>query len=427
MQTSSRKAPKCGARLARAYFAAAIPLVAVLAPIAANAETAGPVETLVCQVRGLASPLLGACASDEPEPQPSQQPSSQPTTKPLEQSPAQPSPAASPRTVASGSTGALPPPLSAGPAPSERGDAVAPSAAPTVRPSTIAEPASEPAQSSPSAGLDLIFTAMLSGGLVWLIAARRKRVSDKAAAEEAAGVVRMKDEIVSNLSHELITPLTPVVGYAKMLHSGKVPPAETRRIAEKLIGASARLERTIDLLVTYAAIRGGSMKPRKRPVDIAATINAVADQSRERHADRRIDLDLGASLPVVAGDAGLVHHAVDQLIDNAIKFSPAGEPVTVTAQSRASGAIEIAVTDRGVGISPNDISVIFEEFHQADASTTRAFGGVGLGLAFVREVASIHGGGVGVRSVPGEGSTFTMRLPAAVSRAVPVHARRSVA
>lgn len=425
MQTSGGKTAKRGARLARSYFVAAIPLIVMLAPaIAPATESRGPVRTLLCEVRGLANPLLRECR--EPAPQPSESASAQPTAQPSAQPQIIPSAASSPRAEASGGTGALPPPQSIAPAPSERGDAITVPVAQTDagQPQTVIEPSADPAP-SPLAALEMLFAAALSGGLVWLIAARRRRAADDAAGP-AADLNAVRD-LLANVKHEVSTPITAILLAVQGLTSSKLRGHERRLMVDSLHDASLQLERTMDLLVSYAALRGGSRTVAREALDPGKIVRAAAAHMTKLHRDRTVTIDADTSLPAVSGDAGLLRAALEELVDNALKFSPSGEPVRITVRGDADGGIQFVVRDHGSGIAPESIDAIFDEFTQGDPSTTRAFGGVGLGLSLAREIARAHGGDVTVRSVVGAGSTFTLRIAPAASKPVAVHSRSSAA
>lgn len=417
MQTSGAIATK---RRVRMTAVAAFPIAVLLLPLAAGGTAAAdPISDTVCTVRGLLNILVDPCAHASPRPQPSAAPTAAPTARPSTGASASPVAPSKARPVtfvakAPAQAGTIPPSQPEQPAPfgpHGTGEVALPGPADVDRAADV-RPAT-----SPLAIADVIFAALMSGGLVWLMAVRRRRRVQDEAAAAAHQVERMKDEIVSNLSHELFTPLTPVMGYATMLRNGKIPPAQTRKIAEKLIGASEQLERTIDLLVTYAAIRGGSMKPSCGPLDLTGIVEDVAASHRDRAPGRSIVVTVAGRLPDVTGDARLLHGAIDQLVDNAIKFSPAGGQVTIGihAGPPESNTIQVVVSDQGVGISPEDLPHIFEDFHQLDGSSTRHFGGVGLGLAFASSVAQMHGGAVVAESRRGEGSTFTIQIAAAAA------------
>lgn len=431
MPTSSGKATKRAAHLARTYFVAAIPAVVILAPAIGSADHR-PIRTAVCDVRTLVSPLLGTCnpqQQPEPQPQPSARPSANPA--PSSHGNAQPSSTGSSRAVASGSSSALPPPQAEAPAPSAPDDPAPIStqpAPPVTRAAVAAERATGPGAGASVLGLaEILFAAAMSGGLVWLIAMRRRRRQDELIETALRDAHRMRD-VMANYIHEIVTPVTGIMLAAQLLTGRRLSMRARRSVVAQLNDASRRLERMVDLLVTHTALRDGSMRLDNRTMDPVTAIAECVDDIEKRHPSRTVKVHAAASVPSVVADARLVRAAVAQLIDNALKFSAAHEAVDVFVRPDAAGTgVAIAVRDRGIGISAENVERIFEEYDQIDGTSTREFGGVGLGLAFVREVATAHGGRISVDSVPGAGSTFTLCLPVAVAKPVPIRSRSNVA
>jgi PAS domain S-box-containing protein len=233
-------------------------------------------------------------------------------------------------------------------------------------------------------------------------------------------IERAKTEFLSNISHELRTPLTPIKGYAEMLRrdqqmaATRQLPAEKRRaFLDGILESSERLERTVDILVNFAAMEAGRLVLRTEPVDMATLVHEVCERWRSRSDRHRVE-ELVTGRPRVLADRRLLERAVDELIDNAVKFSPEGGVVTVRSELIGAGdgrAVEIAVSDEGIGIAPSDFDRIFTDFSQIDGSATRRYGGLGLGLPFVQRVVAAHGGTLDATSEPGRGSTFVIRLP----------------
>jgi signal transduction histidine kinase len=233
-------------------------------------------------------------------------------------------------------------------------------------------------------------------------------------------IERAKTEFLSNISHELRTPLTPIKGYAEMLRRDQQMPA-TRQLApdkrraflDGILESSERLERTVDILVNFAAMEAGRLVLRTEPVDSANLVHEVCERWRSRSAVHRVE-ELVNGRPRVLADRRLLERSIDELVDNAVKFSPEGGVVTVRAELIGAGdgrAVEISVSDEGIGIAPSDFDRIFTDFSQIDGSATRRYGGLGLGLPFVQRVVAAHGGTLTATSEPGRGSTFTMELP----------------
>jgi signal transduction histidine kinase len=233
-------------------------------------------------------------------------------------------------------------------------------------------------------------------------------------------IERAKTEFLSNISHELRTPLTPIKGYAEMLRRDQQMPAarqlapdKRRAFLDGILESSERLERTVDILVNFAAMEAGRLVLRTEPVDSANLVHEVCERWRSRSGVHRVE-ELVNGRPRVLADRRLLERSIDELVDNAVKFSPEGGVVTVRAELIGAGdgrAVEISVSDEGIGIAPADFDRIFTDFSQIDGSATRRYGGLGLGLPFVQRVVAAHGGTLTATSEPGRGSTFTMELP----------------
>jgi PAS domain S-box-containing protein len=233
-------------------------------------------------------------------------------------------------------------------------------------------------------------------------------------------IERAKTEFLSNISHELRTPLTPIKGYAEMLRrdqqmapARQLPPDKRRAFLDGILESSERLERTVDILVNFAAMEAGRLVLRTEPVDSATLVHEVCEKWRSRSGLHRVE-ELVQGRPRVLADRRLLERSIDELIDNAVKFSPEGGVVTVRTELVGAGdsrAVEISVSDEGIGIAPSDFDRIFSDFSQIDGSATRRYGGLGLGLPFVQRVVAAHGGALRATSEPGHGSTFTMELP----------------
>ncbi|MPZ71470.1 MAG: hypothetical protein GEU71_18400, partial [Actinobacteria bacterium] len=186
-----------------------------------------------------------------------------------------------------------------------------------------------------------------------------------------------------------------------------------------ILESTQRLERIVELLVDFSAMEAGRLAPKRTPVDIGEVVGELAKRWRERTPDHEFVLESIDELPPVVGDERLLRRTIEEMIDNAVKFSPDGGAVSVKGRrissngAEARGMVELAVTDQGIGINPDELPMIFSDFHQIDGSETRTFGGLGLGLAFVRRIVEAHAGTIDVTSEPDRGSTFTITLPEA--------------
>jgi len=248
--------------------------------------------------------------------------------------------------------------------------------------------------------------------------------------ENAEKANRIKDEFLAILSHELRTPLTSIVGWAAMLGNPKLDPVTAVRAVE-VIQRNARMQvQMVDDLLDHARIITGKLRLNVQAVDVGAIIISAVDGQRPAAEAKQIDLDLqlDSSVGEVSGDPDRLQQLAWNLISNAIKFTPKGGRVIVSL-TRVRSHIEITVSDTGLGIAPEFLPHVFDRFIQADGTSTRSFGGLGLGLAIVRQLVELHGGTVRAESEgEGLGSKFTvslplMRVPGAVS--VARSARRS--
>ncbi len=231
-------------------------------------------------------------------------------------------------------------------------------------------------------------------------------------------VERMKTEFLSNISHELRTPLTPIKGYAEILQRKEVPREKMQQFVRGILDSTGRLERIVELLVDFSAMEAGRMAPKSVHVDMAAMLNDLAEKWKERAPHHEMITELESNLPDVIGDERLLRRSLEELLDNAVKFSPRGGTIRLEARgasngNAAPGMVEVSIADEGIGITPDDLPKIFSDFQQLDGSETRTYGGLGLGLAYVRRIAQAHDGDVRVESAPDEGTKLTIALPAA--------------
>jgi PAS domain S-box-containing protein len=244
-------------------------------------------------------------------------------------------------------------------------------------------------------------------------AEQQARALAEVAREEAQAANRVKDEFLAVLSHELRSPLNPILGWARLLQSNKLNPV--RQIeALKTIERNAELQaQLIEDLLDISRIMQGKLSFTAAPVHLTLVIPAALETVRLAAEAKNIQilLDLTPDLAPVSGDAGRLQQVVWNLLTNAVKFTPQGGRVTVELR-QLEGLAQIRVVDAGKGINSQFLPYVFEYFRQEDGSTTRKFGGLGLGLAIVRQLVELHGGTVFVESAgENQGATFTVRLP----------------
>jgi PAS domain S-box-containing protein len=227
---------------------------------------------------------------------------------------------------------------------------------------------------------------------------------------EAQEANRLKDEFLATLSHELRTPLNAILGWSRILRARQLD-KRTGRAAEIIDRNADNLARLVEDLLDVSRVITGKLTLNERPVDLSRVLGAALDSIRPAARAKQIQLvrEVEADAQVI-GDEHRLQQVFWNLLSNAVKFTPSGG--TVTLSLRQSGnAVTTRVTDTGVGIRKDVLPFVFDRFRQADASSTRLYGGLGLGLAIVRHIVELHGGMVKVQSVEGEGATFVVELP----------------
>ncbi|MBW4456368.1 MAG: PAS domain S-box protein [Nostoc indistinguendum CM1-VF10] len=241
--------------------------------------------------------------------------------------------------------------------------------------------------------------------------------AEQTARETAENANRIKDEFLAVLSHELRSPLNPILGWSKLLQTKKLD-EKTIPQALKTIERNARLQaQLIEDLLDISRILQGKLSLNIYPVDLASVISAAMETVRLSAEAKSIEMhiSLEPNLGQVLGDSGRLQQVVWNLLSNAVKFTPAGGRVDIRLSScpnSNSNSALIEVSDTGKGIDPDFLPYVFEYFRQENSSTTRKFGGLGLGLAIVRHLVELHGGTVQVESGgEDQGATFTVRLP----------------
>jgi PAS domain S-box-containing protein len=226
-------------------------------------------------------------------------------------------------------------------------------------------------------------------------------------------IERMKTEFLANVSHELRTPLTPIRGYAEILVSKPgLEPEKVTTFATTIRDESIKMNRVVDLLVDVAAIEAGRVTVTPRPVAVKELLDSRVSAWKERAPRRAKDIKrrMAAGLPPVMVDPEWVGKALDELVDNAVKYTPRGTSITMVAALH-DGAVRVGVRDAGPGIAAADQRTLFTSFEQVDGSATRRVGGLGLGLSFVRRLAEDAGFPLSFNSVVGKGSEFSLDLP----------------
>jgi two-component system sensor histidine kinase SenX3 len=229
---------------------------------------------------------------------------------------------------------------------------------------------------------------------------------------EHARMEATRRDFVANVSHELKTPVGAMGVLAEALQASTDDPVTVGRFAEMMITESNRLANMVGELIELSRLQGAEPLPDLESVDVDSVVGEAL--SRYKVAADNADIAITTDAPTgyrVLGDQPLLVTAIANLVSNAIAYSPKGSPVSISRRRRGDN-IEIAVTDRGIGIERDDQERVFERFFRVDTARSRATGGTGLGLAIVKHVAANHNGSIRLWSQPGTGSTFTLSIPA---------------
>jgi len=234
------------------------------------------------------------------------------------------------------------------------------------------------------------------------------------ALQRLSELTQMKANFISNVSHELRTPLTHVKGYLELMITDSLGPVsdEQRHALEISQKATARLEAMIDDLIMFSLTSKGELSIKQEVVDIRRLANLAVKSAVEKASERDVTVHavVDEDVPRVQADSQKIAWVLSQLLDNGIKFTPAGGRVVLNVKPEASNLVMISVVDTGIGIPSSRLDEIFEPFHQLDESSTRRFGGAGLGLSLVRQIVEAHGSMLDVQSTEGHGTTFRFPL-----------------
>nr|WP_130342860.1 ATP-binding protein [Herbihabitans rhizosphaerae] len=237
-------------------------------------------------------------------------------------------------------------------------------------------------------------------------------VVDAADQSDAVRLEATRRDFVANVSHELKTPVGAMALLAEAVLDAADDPEEVRRFTNKILHESTRLGTLVTELIALSRLQGAERLPDMNTVEVDAVVREALGRARLAAESTGIEIasDTASGL-LVEGDRTLLVTALSNLLENAVAYSSPGSPVSISRRL-AEGFVEIAVTDRGIGIAEDEQQRVFERFYRVDKARSRATGGTGLGLAIVKHVAANHGGEVRLWSKPGTGSTFTLRIPA---------------
>jgi signal transduction histidine kinase len=240
---------------------------------------------------------------------------------------------------------------------------------------------------------------------------------------ELESLERLRRDLVANVSHELKTPISALRAHLENLLDGVERPDP--QTLQMMLVQTERLTRLVEQLLELSRLEAGDVPMVRERLPLRPLVDRVLSELEVVRTRRAVELHerVPDDLPPVYADAERVHQVLFNLLDNAVRFTPSGGRVTITA-SRRNGAVDIAVTDTGPGIAPEHLPRLFERFYRVDRARSRDEGGTGIGLAIARSVVEAHGGRIWAESEPGKGSTFTFQLPVATEAKAP-ETRRS--
>jgi signal transduction histidine kinase len=226
---------------------------------------------------------------------------------------------------------------------------------------------------------------------------------------------KMKDEFISTVSHELRTPLTSLRASLGLVSSGSLDkrPEKQRQMVELAIGNCDRLIRLVNDIVDFDRVENGKLPLHRQPVEAVDLLRRAADIAHGAASQVHISFRIAAPPIQVMADEDRLLQVINELVTNAIKFSPPDTHIRLAAQPCSEDAVCFIVEDEGRGIAPEKLEHIFNRFQQGDASDSRALGGTGLGLALCRSIVEQHGGRLWAESTPGKGSRFQFTVPVA--------------
>ncbi|MBC8107673.1 MAG: HAMP domain-containing histidine kinase [Anaerolineae bacterium] len=229
---------------------------------------------------------------------------------------------------------------------------------------------------------------------------------------------RLKSEFLANVSHELRTPLNSILGFAELLKdnaAGAVEPKSVRYL-QNILSSGHHLLDLINDLLDLAKIEAGKMDVRSEPLPLADLFEGLTSVLKPMTESKQLTIvpSIAADIPILQTDSAKLQQVLYNFLSNAIKFSPPGARIDLTAERSDGKSVRLTVTDRGPGIAADKHGLIFEKFRQLDGSHTREHSGTGLGLAISKELATLLGGTVGLRSAAGEGATFWITIPLAI-------------
>ncbi|GAC1391425.1 MAG: hypothetical protein NVS4B11_19270 [Ktedonobacteraceae bacterium] len=260
----------------------------------------------------------------------------------------------------------------------------------------------------------LLSTAAIQTSMAIQNALLFAEVKEKNAALERANA--LKSQFLANVTHELRSPLHSIIGYGSMIVDGFVEGELTTQQEEDIrfiVRRAEDLSHLVDDMLDLSKIDADKIEVKPEPIELAANLRDIINQLKLMANEKKLylTLEMEEDIPLVCADSYRLRQVVTNLVSNALKFTEQGGVTIRCTRTRDGDMVRIAVQDTGIGISPAALGFIFEAFRQADGSTTRRFGGTGLGLTIAKKLVELQGGEVAVESIVGQGSTFSLTLP----------------
>jgi len=243
------------------------------------------------------------------------------------------------------------------------------------------------------------------------VAVEKTRIQKEAT--ETRALLRLntlKAEFISTVSHELRSPLTPIVGFSELLSATTIDADRVRDMGAEILRHAQRMQRLVDDLLDVSHMEAGRFRLDMVDVDLGQLLERTVTEIARQSDHHEVAYHSVGALPVIRGDPLRLRQVIDNLLTNAIKYSPEGGQIDVTAFQRGTEVV-VAVRDQGIGLPPDKLGRLFEKFYRVDNALAHRVRGSGLGLAIVKHIIDAHGGRVWVESELGRGSTFTFSLP----------------
>jgi signal transduction histidine kinase len=264
--------------------------------------------------------------------------------------------------------------------------------------------------------LDLVFPTVMPAAATWLTVgagAVHQYFATRGRLARTEGEAQRYKQAIHLVTHEMRTPLTAIQGSSELMSRYNLTPEKQKQMAQMINSESKRLARMITTFLNLERLGDGAQDPKREPFPLTGALAACVDRARPLAERKQIQIELDApARGLLLGDQELIEYAIYNLLTNAVKYSPEHTTVTVTCEDQGARQLRLAVRDQGIGMEEKDLKRIFDKFYRTRGAEISGIEGTGIGLSLVREIVTHHGGTVEVASKPGQGSCFTLLLPA---------------